>query len=157
LWKIENYRTFLDARQALLASETNKRLAELLHGDTRWLEGLAKPAETKPAVTVMGGITSEAEEVELLALNEWVDDHGLPRGVLSYDYMAPDTGEQQAIFNLAWLSGLQEELSQPVVMLLNESADIIALASRAGFRCFTETEVFKCYVQKEVLAMEVSV
>jgi hypothetical protein len=157
LWKIENYRTFLEARQALLASETNKRLAELLHGDTRWLDGLTKPAGAKPAVTVMGGITSEVEEVELLALNEWVDDRGLPRGVLSYDYTAPDTGEQQAIFDLAWPSGLQEELSQPVVVLLNESADIIALAGHAGFRCFTETGVFKGYVQKEVLAMEVSV
>ena len=72
-------------------SETNKRLTELLHGDTCWLDGLTKPAGAKPAVTVMGGITSQAEEVELLALNEWVDDRGLPRGVLSYDYTAPDT------------------------------------------------------------------
>jgi len=108
-------------------------------------------------VIVTGGITSEAEEVELLALNEWVDSHGLPRGVLSYDYTSPDSSEQQAVFDLAWPSGLQVELSQPVAVLLDESADIIALASRAGFRCFTETEVFKGYVQKEILAMEVSV
>jgi hypothetical protein len=155
LWKIENYRAFLDARQALLASETNKRLAELLHDDTRWLEGLTKSAEAKPAMAVAGGITSEAEEVELMALNEWVDGHGLPRGVLSYDCTPPDEGEQQAIFDLAWPCGLQEELSQPVAVLLDESADIIALASRAGFRCFTETEVFKGYVRKEILAMEV--
>lgn len=157
LWKIENYRTFLDARQALLASETNKCLAELLHGDTRWLEGSTKPAEVKPAATVTGGITSEAEEDELLALNEWVENQGLPRGLMSYDYAAPDTGEQQAVFDLAWPSGIQEELSQPVVVFLNESADVLALASRAGFRCFTEVDVFKAYVRKEILAMEVSV
>ena len=35
LWKIGNYQDFLIARQELLAAETNKRMADLLHGDTR--------------------------------------------------------------------------------------------------------------------------
>ena len=34
--------------------------------------------------------------------------------------------------------GLQEELSQPVAVLLNESAGTIAIASQAWFRCFTD-------------------
>src|ERR1035437_6752114 len=42
LWKIENYRAFLEARRELLAVETNKLMAELLHGDLRWMEGAAK-------------------------------------------------------------------------------------------------------------------
>ena len=39
LWKIEKFREFLEARKALLASELNRRMEELLHGDTRWLAG----------------------------------------------------------------------------------------------------------------------
>ncbi len=156
LWKMENYRAFLEARRELLAAETNKRLADLLHGETRWLEGAAKAAEVTPTVAVVGGITGEAEEEELLALNDWVEAQGLPRGTISYDYADVETGEQQAVFDLAWPNGVQEELSQPVAVLLNESTDTLTLASRAGFRCFTTAEEFKTYVQKEILATEVS-
>ena len=38
---------------------------------------------------------------------------------------------------------------------VNESADTLSIASQAGFRCFTETEDFKRYVQKDILALEV--
>ena len=63
LWKIQNYREFLEARKALLAAEANRRMEELLHGETRWLEG---PAAAVPSpVVVRGGITSEAEEEDL--------------------------------------------------------------------------------------------
>ena len=49
-------------------------------------------------------------------------------------------------------NGLQEELSQPVVVLLNEDAATMALASQAGFRCFSSGESFRNYVSIEVLA-----
>ena len=39
----------------------------------------------------------------------------------------------------------------PVVVLLNEEATTIALASQAGYRCFTKTGAFRHYVQQEVL------
>jgi hypothetical protein len=152
LWKIENYRDFLEARKALLATEANRRMEELLHGETRWLEG---PAAAVPSpVIVIGGITSEAEEEALEELNQWMADQGLPRGLLAYDFSDAESGEQKAVFDLAWPSGIQEELSQPVVVLLNESSETLSIASRAGFRCFTETEDFKRYVQREILALE---
>jgi hypothetical protein len=149
LWKIENYREFLEARKVLLANELNKRLEELLHGDTRWLSGAAAPI----AGTIVGnGVESETEEAELEALNAWVAEQGLPRGMIDYDYADPATGEQIAVFDLAWPTGLQEELSQPVVMLLNEEAAVITLASQAGYRCFTDTASFRKYVEAEVLS-----
>ncbi len=55
------------------------------------------------------------------------------------------------MFDLAWPNGIQENLSQPVVVLLNESAETIAVASQAGFRCFTTIPEFKKYVDEEVL------
>jgi hypothetical protein len=151
LWKVKNYRDFLVARRELLATETNKRMAELLHGDTRWLEGTIKPPEAPHPVMVTGGITSEAEEEELVSLNNWVEEQGLPRGQMSFDYTDPDTGEQRAVFDLAWPDGVQEGLSQPVTVLLNEGQETLALASSVGFRCFTDIESFKAYLMKEVL------
>ncbi len=87
LWKIENFRDFLEARKALLAAELNARMEELLHGDTRWLDG---PAAALPlAATTTGGITSEEEEQALLDLNDWVAQAGLPRGTMSFDFADP--------------------------------------------------------------------
>lgn len=152
LWKIERYLDFLEARKALLATEANRRFEELLHGDTRWLGTTAPVAEA--AAQTVGGITSEVEEAELEALNDWVENQGLPRGQIGFDYADPVTGAQKALFDLAWPDGLQSGLSAPVAVLLNETTDILALASGAGFRCFTSSADFRAYVETEVLHLE---
>jgi len=151
LWKVENYAEFLEARKILLAEEMNRRLEELLHGDTHWLEG---PVVVAPVTAVLvGGITNEAEEEELKALNTWVTEQGLPAGEMAYDFADPDTGEQKAMFDLAWPSGIQSQLTQPVAVLLSEGADILSLANAGGFRCFTSVEGFKTYVEREILGV----
>lgn len=163
LWRVKNYLDFLEARKRLLAEEANRRLADLLHGDTRWLEGpSAPPSEARvpaPAVgtaaPVTGGITGEAEEEALKRLNDWVEAQGLPRGILAYELADADTGRQLALLDLAWPNGLQEGLSQPVAVLLDEGPETLAAASAAGFRCFTTPEGFRRYVTKEVLAEDV--
>src|SRR5205814_1679565 len=104
LWEIDNYSAFLAARRALLAAEANKRLAELLHGDMSWLEGA--PAAAVPDQAATGGISSEQEEAELEAINEWVAAQGLPRGEIAFDYADPETGQQKAVFDIAWPLGL---------------------------------------------------
>ncbi len=152
LWKIENYRDFLEVRKELLAEEVNRVLESLLHGDTRWLE--ARRVLQRPATEIIGGIGDEQEEAALEALNDWVEAQGLPRGELAYDFADPDTGEQKAVFDLVWPNGLQEELSEPVAVLLNEGQEVIALASQAGYRCFTSVESFKRYVVSNALAQE---
>ena len=154
LWRIENYREFLKARRALLAEETNKRLTELLHGDTHWLERLSVSVEEPPIAVqteVIGGISSEEEEQELEALNRWIAEQGLPQGSLAYAFADEETGEQKAVFDLAWPNGIQAGLSQPAAVLLNESSDVIALASGAGYRCFTTPTDFRQYVEDEFL------
>jgi hypothetical protein len=69
---------------------------------------------------------------------------------LAYDFADPHSGEQKAVFDLAWPNGVQEELSEPVAVLLNEEGGIIAIASQAGFRCFTTTDDFTRYVENEI-------
>jgi hypothetical protein len=150
LWEIENFRDFLEARKILLTEELNRRMEELLHGDTRWLSGPAVSASV--IVELEGGISSEEEEAELETLNEWMESVGLPRGIVAYDFADPESGAQKAVFDLAWPTGIQEELSQPVAVLLNEDAALIVFASQIGFRCFTEAESFRRYVEREILA-----
>ena len=106
------------------------------------------------AVLSSGGITTEEEEQELEAINAWIEGEGLPRGELSWGYADPESGRQRAVFDLAWPMGVQEELSQPVAVLLNEDSDTLAIASAAGFRCFTDAKAFKRYVRREVLAAD---
>ena len=45
----------------------------------------------------------------------------------------PAIGEQKAVFDLAWPNVIQEELSQPVAVLLNESSEMMGIASEAGY------------------------
>ncbi len=146
LWKIENYGDFLSERRRLLAAETNRRMEDLLHGDTHWFEGAAKPEP----VAVPGGIASDDDEAAIEALAEWVEAQGLPRGQMAFDYTDPDTGEQIAVFDLAWPDGVQTELSQPVAVLLDEGDETLAIAAKAGYRCFTRTQDFREYVATEI-------
>lgn len=150
LWKIKNYRSFLEARKQLLADEANRCMLGLLHGEGKWLEGASSIISTPTAEPE--DFDANAEEQALAALNEWVTTQGLPTGLLSYDFADPQTGAQQAVFDLAWPLGLQAELSAPVAVLLNEEAEIIALASRAGYKCFTSIDSFKDYVLKDILS-----
>jgi hypothetical protein len=102
-------------------------------------------------LAVVGGITSEGDEAQLVSLNHWMDSEGLPLGIVGYDFADQQSGNQKAVFDLAWPNGVQEELSQPVAVLLNEEAEVLAIASQAGFRSFTSTSEFQKYVKTEVL------
>ena len=151
LWKVENYIDFLAARRELLAAETNRRMEDLLHGDNRWLEGAARPEQELVPVAIPGGITSEDEDGELKAINEWVEAQGLPRGQMAFDYTDLETGEQLAVFDLAWPDGVQQELSQPVAVLLYEDGAALAIAAAAGYRCFTRKQNFLDYLANEII------
>ena len=153
LWQISNFRDFLAERRRLLATQANACLSDLFHGDPRALAGA--PGESVPiagaAKPVIGGITTDEEEQSLRAVNEWIVNLGFKAGTLAYDYANPGTGDQEAIFDLVWMDGLQPGLSQPVVLLIDESEDVLDLANRAGLRCFRSVEGFKSYVQRDVL------
>jgi hypothetical protein len=153
LWKVDRYLDFLEERKALLAAEANRRFEELLHGEIHWIADTA-PVATISSPAPIGGITSESEEEELEILNAWIEEQGLPRGQVAFDYADPETGVQKAVFDLAWPDGLQPGLTGTVVLLLNESPDVLALASAAGFRCFTTAADLRAHVESEILNLE---
>jgi hypothetical protein len=153
LWRVENYQEFLAERRALLAHAANSFLDSLRVG------GMPEPVESTPILdrqvaSMPGGIAGEEEEDLLLACNQWVIDQGLPEGELLFELPDPVTGEPLAVFDLAWPDGLQEGLSEPVALLIDEPAETHQAANRAGFRFFTDFETLRGYVQREILASE---
>lgn len=104
---------------------------------------------------MVGGITSEAEERALEEANAWVTSIGLKPGVMSYEQSDAATGAAVAILDLAWPNGVQEGLTAPVALLLDEGEATIASASAAGFRCFTTVEELKTYIERDVMGQGV--
>lgn len=151
LWKIERFQDFLAERRKLLAAEFNNLMENLLHGDTRWLEG---PSAEIPS-EIREDVTGE-EDAQLEVLNDWMEKKNLPRGVMAYDIVDPAFEKQGLEFDLSWPNGIQEELSQPVVLILNKNAEDIANASQAGYQCFTSIDGFKRYIQTKILSEDFS-
>jgi hypothetical protein len=146
LWRVENYREFLDARRALLAQAANDFLYGLLAG------AVPEPAAMPPIVD--RDVAVVPEDDLLMAINEWVVEQGLPEGEFLYELTDPNSGEAVAVFDLAWPDGLQAGLSEPVALLIDEPGETHDAANRAGFRFFTDIETFRAYVHQEILASE---
>ncbi len=146
LWRLENFRDFLEARKELLAEAANTCLRSLLHDDADVLEASAS-ARVSDSV-LLGGIANEDEARELEELNAWVESQGYPKGEIAWDLVDDRTGEQKAVLDLVWPDGIQTELSEPVAVLLGEGPELLAIANEAGFRCFTSMKAAKAYVTK---------
>lgn len=151
LWRIERYPDFLAARRELLAAAANDFLDRLGAGLIPQAEAASAVLE-REVVVVPGGIESEQEERLLEEVNAAVVRLGLPEGELLYELADRETGQPLAILDLAWPEGLQQELSEPVALLLDESAETLEAANQAGFRYFTAPEEFLDYVRREILA-----
>jgi hypothetical protein len=150
LWKLENFSDFLVARQELLAEATNNLLKELLHEDYHWMIDPSH-RDFKNAEFINVGITDDEEESLLNELNLWVTSYSLSPGEISYECSNLESDEKRAVFDLAWPNGLQEGLSEPIAILLNETIDVVIFANKAGFRCFTNIDSFKDYVKGEII------
>ena len=153
LWKTENYLQFIEERQRLLAKAANELIEELLHGAS-----LAAPSDfaevtDSEITTVPGGIEDAEEEAILNAINQWLSEQGLPAGIIEHELSHPESGDPLAIFDLAWPNGIQEGLSDPVALLLDEGPETLQVANDHGFRHFTTAEAFKRYVESEVMAL----
>ncbi|MCK4376302.1 MAG: hypothetical protein KAX19_13275, partial [Candidatus Brocadiae bacterium] len=152
LWRPENYHEFLAARRELLAQAANDFLDSLLAGTVPEQEVTVEVLEGEP-VPVPGGIATDEEERLLQECNEWVTQQGLPEGECPYELADPESGEPIAILDLAWPDGLQEGLSQPVALLIDEGRETEEAANRAGYRYFSDAGTFRSYVEAEILIL----
>jgi hypothetical protein len=148
LWKAENYLNFLAARRELLAKAGNQFLDSLLKGGIPEKK-LVAAALGQPVAQAPG----EEDERPLIDLNRWVLEQGLPSGVFNFQLL-DSAGQDMEILDLAWPSGLQLNLSQPVAVLPNGQNGAPEMAAQTGYRVFTNIDKFKSYVLHEVLARE---
>jgi hypothetical protein len=153
LWRMENYLDFLAARQKLLAEAANGFLNSLLSGPA---PETADVPVTLLSVPVSSSVNDEAEVQLLGAAVAWVAEQGLPEGDRLYELNDAATGDLLAVLDLAWPEGLQTGFSAPVALIIAEDVETLEVASRAGFRCFTDLMTFQAYVEAEILALEVA-
>ncbi len=161
LWRVENYRGFLAARRQLLADAANRLLEDLLAGQSLQGDVVSEPSPTdlksvpteeEVAVPILAEAAVLPEDDEKLACAYWAEEIGLPSPQIDFVYVDEGSGEDLAIFDLAWPDGLQPGLSQPAAVLLDEPREVEESANRAGYRFFTTVEEFKQYVEKTILA-----
>ena len=88
----------------------------------------------------------------LREVREWVQGHGLPAGELAYELCDSDTGTPIAVFDLAWPDGLQQGLSRPVALLIDEDDKVHEAANQAGFLFFTDVDSFRRYAIERLAA-----
>lgn len=155
LWRPENYSKFLDARRELLANAANDFLQGLYAGSVAD-EQVVTPVLERPPVPVSDEGEIEDEEKVLRQCNRWIAKQGLPEGEMMYELADAESGEPIAILDLAWPKGLQEGLSQPVALLIDEPTEVEEAVNRAGFTFFTTLKSFRGYVKREILASETS-
>ena len=154
LWTVDRYEEFLGERRRLLANGANELLKTLREGSL--------PGTSIPATTLGDGEVSAAtdlietgdfqDEWEILEeLNEFVTEQGLASGETNYELFDPDKSELLAVLDLAWPDGLQTGYTRPVAVLIDEMTDVRLAATNAGFRVFTSPDMFKRYVERDLL------
>lgn len=75
-----------------------------------------------------------------------MEEHELSCGEIYYN-LVDDNGEVLALIDLAWPNGIQNGLTEPVALLLDETAETQQIVNAAGYRFFTTVESFKMYVE----------
>lgn len=142
LWEIDRYEDFLKHRRVLLADAANKLLKSLYDGQMQETELVSFAARDYQKEI------NEEEEIEEVSV--WMASVGLNEGVVNHELL-DDNGDVVAIIDLAWPQGVQNGLSEPIALLLNETADVQATVSKYGYRYYTSVSELKDYIQKTYL------
>jgi hypothetical protein len=153
LWKLDRYKDFLAARRELLAKAANTLLETLATEGIEQAADITAALATRDAVNI-GGFADADEERQIIEINDWVAERGLARGVSLYELSDTSTGALLGILDLAWPSGVQAGLTEPVAVLLDEDDEMEEACRQAGYRIFTTSGKFKRYVERRVLAAE---
>jgi hypothetical protein len=135
-----------------MADAANQFLDKLLGGSMPEKK-IAQFEGKLPVENVVGGIATKEEARIITDCFKWVIAQGLPAGEIEYELCDSETGAPLATIDIAWPKGLQEGLSDPVAVILDESPEIEAILNRLGYKFFTSVDDFKDYVRKEVLSL----
>ena len=92
----------------------------------------------------------KSEEEEIEEVSAWMTSVGLNEGTTNHELLGED-GTVAAIIDLAWPQGIQKGLSEPIALLLNETAETQAIVSKHGYRYYTSVDELKEYIQSTYL------
>ena len=137
LYKLDNYEKFLEERRILLANAANELLESLYSGNIAEASIITHSTKLNEA--------QSDEEEEIVEMSEWMENNGLYEGVQNHELL-DQNGEVEAIVDLAWPQGIQSGLSEPVALLLNETAETQAIVSKHGYRYYTSITELKEYI-----------
>lgn len=149
LWELDRYEDFLAARRELLAATANEFLESLLATpETAALAGATTvaelPGDPSPPREPFGDLEDGAgglrDYVALLRRS------GGPSPELQVEITDPLSGAAVTIADLAWRDGVQQELSEPVVLLLEADRATEHAVQALGYRVFTELDRLKAHV-----------
>ncbi len=142
LWKIENYEKFLEERRNLLAAAANALLDSLYKGQMQNVPIQSFATKNYSAFN--------SEEEDIANVIAWVAEKGLREGTVNHELIDND-GNVVAMIDLAWPQGIQQGLSEPIALLLNESAETQSIVGKSGYRYYTDVEEFKQYITNNYL------
>ncbi len=151
LWKIENYREFLEARRILLAQAANQFLDSLRHSV---VITSSAPLQSAPVTTIVSPLPasnadslSEIEDDDWDALADWAQSVGAARPEIDFELFHSDPAHSPAYADLAWPTGIQAGLSQPTALIIQNAIDAQAFTD-AGFRVFHTSDALRqCIMQ----------
>jgi hypothetical protein len=145
LWRYDRYLDFLEERRRLLADASNRFLNSLL-GATAKQDNPVEIQHQPVLPPRVASIEPEEEERRLFGINLWMRAQGLPAGQQYLELTSDDGATILGIIDLAWPDGIQEGLTQPVALLLNEEESMEQVVNAAGYRFFTSESAFMRYV-----------
>lgn len=146
IFSLDRYEEFLEKRRVLLAEQANKFLNSLLDNSYSVV-----PDQIDYANRINQTDSEESEEETLLAVSIWMEENGLDTGEINYE-LADEDGNIITIIDLAWPKGIQQGLSEPIALLLNETQEKQSLVNSKGYKFFTDEEVFRNHVKKTYLS-----
>lgn len=142
LFKVENYERFLDERRKLLAESANNFLNSLLDNKVDKVE-ITDYANRK-------GVSNDInEDEEILELSYWMEENGLSGGEINYELKVSDN--ESIIIDLAWPDGIQNNLSEPVAIMIDEENSNISKVNLQKYRVFEDVKSFKDYIRNNYL------
>jgi hypothetical protein len=143
LWRPERYRSFLGARQELLANAANEFLAMLRSGAR-----LEEPHMER--VTVAPEIAEERDPrfLQVRALVDELTAWGYVAPNIDAEIADPETGRVLAFADAVWPDGLQTGLGDPVVLELDPAEADLARLEELGYVVFTSLAALRGYVRR---------
>ncbi len=143
LWEVSQYEEFLKQRRIMLAKAANTLLNSLYDGSIQESSLLSFATRNYQE--------ANSEEEDIAEMSEWMASVGLYEGTMNHELL-DDDGNVAAIIDLAWPQGIQSGLSEPVALLLNETADMQAIVCKHGYRYYTSVPELKQYATATFLS-----